>query len=280
MLFGAHVSIARGIPNAPINAKQLGCETFQMFTRSPQGGLAINLTDQAIVEFKKNCQSAKFTNYYIHAPYYINLASVKKRIYFGSITTIRKELDLGSKIKAKYVMFHPGSAKDVAQSKGITLVIEGLKKILEGYEGTTELLIENSAGAGSVVGDKFEEIARIIKGVNHLKLSGVCLDTAHSFESGYDWHGQAGANKTLTEFGKVLGFSRLKMIHANDSKTELGSHSDRHEHLGKGEIGLDSFRAIVKHPKLQNIDLILETPADQGGYRPDLRILRKLRAEK
>ncbi len=279
MLFGAHVSIAQGITNAPINAHKIGCEVFQMFTRSPQGGQT-TITDKNIQEFLGNCQKYKFTDYYVHAPYYINLASIKKRTFFGSISAIRKELDLGSEIKAKYVMFHPGSAKDVTEKRGIKMVIEGIKKILEGYEGTTELLIENSAGAGNVVGDKFEEIAEIIQGVNHPKLTGVCLDTAHSFESGYDWRNKQAVDQTLNEFNKTLGLDKLKMIHANDSKTAIGSHLDRHEHIGLGEIGLAGFEAIVCQPKLKNINLVLETPIDKGGYKTDLKTLRDLRAKK
>ncbi|MFH1597827.1 MAG: deoxyribonuclease IV [Patescibacteria group bacterium] len=278
MKFGAHVSIAHGIQYAPLNANQLGCEVFQMFTRPPQGGPASNLNEQAIEDFLTNCSKFQFTDYYVHAPYYINLASIKKNIYFGSIAAIRKELEVGAKIKAEYVMFHPGSAKDVTEKKGIKMVIEGLKKILDGYDGATELLIENSAGAGSVVGDKFEEIAEIIQEVNHPKLTGVCLDTAHSFESGYDWQDKKAVDNTLKKFDKTLGLSKLKMMHGNDSKTVIGSHSDRHEHIGQGEIGLGGFKAIIKHSKLQKINLVLETPADQGGYKTDLKILKDLRA--
>jgi len=280
MKFGAHVSITGGIQNAPLAASQIGCEVFQMFTRSPQGGPTPNLTDENIEAFLVNCQELKLPEYYIHAPYYINLASIKKRTVFGSIRAIRQELDIGSQIKARYVMFHPGSAKDVTEKKGIKMVAEGIKKILDGYRGSTELLIENSAGAGAVIGDKFEEIAAIIEDIQHPKLTGVCLDIAHSFESGYDWTDKAAVDSTIQEFDQALGLKQLKMIHANDSKTAQGSHSDRHAHIGQGEIGLKGFRAIVNHPKLKQINLILETPQDQGGYKTDLATLRKLRTGK
>jgi len=279
MLFGAHVSIARGLENAPENAQAIGCQVFQMFTRPPQGGRSV-IAENNIKEFLGKCQDYDFTDYYIHAPYYINLASINKRIYHGSISAIRQELEVGSKIKAKYVMFHPGSAKDVSAQKGIKMVAEGIKEILKGYKGKTELLIENSAGAGNVVGDQFEEIAEIFNLVKSSKLSGICLDTAHSFASGYDWRNKTAVAKTLKEFDKILGLSKLKMLHGNDSKAALGSHRDRHAHIGYGEIGKEGFWAIVNHPKLKKVNLVLETPQDElGGYEIDLAVLKKMRTK-
>lgn len=290
MQIGAHVSIAGGLENAPINAHLAGCECFQMFSRSPQGGKSPQLTPSVVKKFKANCKKYKLANYYIHTPYYINLASINNRIKYGSIKVIREELERGSILGAKYVMSHLGSAKDVDAKKGVNMVIDSLKKVLAGYNGSTKFLIEMSAGAGAIIGDSFEEIKTIIKGVGP-KITGVCFDTAHAFASGYDLRTQKALNQTLREFDKVLGPDKLKLIHINDSASALNSHIDRHEHIGIGKIGREGFIALLKHPQLKNLDVILETPADgpsarvaiRGrervgrGRQDDIKVLKKLR---
>src|SRR3989338_3834439 len=162
MKFGAHVSIAGGIQNAPLNAGKIGCEVFQMFTRSPQGGPAPKLTPEIVDEFRLNCEKNSLTDWVIHSPYYINFASVEERIRASSARVIREELERGSLIGANYVMFHPGSARDVGEVEAMKFCIEGIKRVLEGYNGSTKLLIEMSAGAGMVIGDTFEELAELL----------------------------------------------------------------------------------------------------------------------
>lgn len=276
MNIGAHVSIARGIENAPINAHRKKCECFQMFSRSPRGGKAPELTPSIVKKFKDNCKKYKLANYYIHTPYYINLASKNNRIKYGSIKVIREELERGTVLGAKYVMSHLGSAKDAGEKKGTAMVIKGLKKVLAGYTGSTKFLIEMSAGAGEIIGDSFEEIKTIIKGVGP-KIAGVCFDTAHAFASGYDLCGKKALDQTLREFNKVLGLNKLKLIHINDSASNFNSHIDRHEHIGLGKIGREGFRALLKHLKLKNIDVILETPAD--GRQDDIKTLKNMRIQ-
>ena len=278
MYFGAHVSSSGGLQNAPLNAAAFGCEVFQFFSRSPQGGPAPKLTPEMVEEFKANCSEHDMKEWVIHAPYYINFANVEERIRNNSIRIIREELERGSVLGAKYVMFHPGSAKDVGEEKGRQYVIDGIKEIYEKYTGTTELLIEISAGAGAVIGDRFEEVAELLDGVGRPDLN-VCFDTAHAFASGYDLRTEETVHQTFAEFDKIIGLSRLKMSHCNDSKVELGARKDRHEHLGKGFIGLDGFKAIVKHPKLAHINLYLET--EPGELREeDLATLKKMRGKK
>ncbi|MDP3793432.1 MAG: deoxyribonuclease IV [Candidatus Uhrbacteria bacterium] len=275
MLFGAHVSIAGGIQNAPLNAAKIGCEVFQMFSRSPQGGLAPKITPLMIEEFQKNCEAHQLKEWVIHAPYYINFASAEERIRASSIRIVREELERGSLINAKYVMFHPGSAKDMGETQAVKLVVDGIKKIFDGYQGSTQLLVEISAGAGMVIGDTFEDVAEIIEGVDHPEL-GVCFDTQHAFGSGYDLRTKEAVNATFNQFDKIIGLNKLKMSHCNDSKVELGGHKDRHEHLGKGFIGLAGFRVMVNHPKLKNrINFYLET--DPDGVAEDLKKLKKMR---
>jgi deoxyribonuclease-4 len=276
MKFGAHVSAAAGLWNAPKNAAAIGCEVLQMFSRPPQGGKPSPITDEVAQKFKSAMKEFGIERAYIHTPYFINLASKEKRIVEGSISVIRDELERGSALGCHAVMFHPGSAKDVGQAKGVSMVIEGLNRIVDGYKGRCQLLIEISAGAGAIMGDSFEEIAAFLNGADRGKDIGVCFDTQHAFASGYDLRTKETVTQTFDLFDKLIGLKKLVASHCNDSKVELGGHKDRHEHLGKGYIGLEGFRSIVNHPKLQHLDLILETPIDDG-VQEDLRKLKKYR---
>ncbi len=274
MKIGCHVSIQGGVDKAPERAADLGCEVMQMFTRSPQGGPTPELTKEIQENFAKEMKKHGIKDAYVHTPYFINLASASGRIYHGSIKAIRDELERASLLKAKYVMTHIGSAKDLGAGEATKKAIIGLKEILKGYKGSTELLIENSAGSGAVIGDDFKEVGVMLKALKGSpKLSGVCLDTQHSFASGYDWKNNfAGAIK---EIEKNIGKGKIKLMHANDSKTELGSHKDRHENIGHGEIGMDAFKDIVKFAKKNKIDMICETQFP--GVVEDIELLKKLR---
>ncbi len=276
MLFGAHVSIAGGIFNAPLNAAKIGCEVFQMFSRSPHGGPVKPLTPDIVAVFKQNMELCAQRECYIHAPYFINFASANNRIRYGSISVIRQELERGSLLGAKYVMVHLGSFKDLGEKEGFKQLIAGLAETLKGYKGSTEFLIEITAGAGQIIGDTFEELAEIIF---HPKLKkyniGVCWDTQHAFASGYDCRTPEAVKKTLAAFDKTIGLDKLKMAQCNDSKTELGSHVDRHEHIGEGRIGLAGFKAIVGNKDFQRINFVLETEHDK--VVKDLTILKELR---
>ena len=273
---GAHISAAVDISQAPLRAHDAGCECFQFFSRPPQGGPAKEVTPRTIEAFKANCKKHKLSSY-IHSPYYINLASAKNNIYYGSIKVLREELERGSALGVDYMMAHLGSAKDLGEKAGIKKVVEGLEKILTGYRGQTEFLIEMSAGAGAIIGDTFEEIAKIVKAPQLKKFNiGICFDTCHGFTSGYDLRSARAVKETFAKFDKILGLKRLKLIHANDSEAGLGSHKDRHAHIGQGEIGLAGFKAIVALAKKQKINLVLETPHDQR-LAEDLKILKKLK---
>ena len=275
MKFGAHVSIAGGIQNAPGNAAAIGCEVFQMFTRSPQGGPAPKLTPEIVDAFLAGCETHKLSDWVIHSPYYINFASGLERTRASSIRIIREELERGSLINANYVMFHPGSAKDVGQVEAMKHCVQGVKKVLDGYKGSTKLLIEMSAGAGMVIGDTFEELAELLEGIGHPDL-GICFDTAHAFASGYDLRTAKTVSATFGAFDKIIGLKRLKMSHCNDSKIELGGHKDRHEHLGKGFIGLEGFKAIVAYKKFaKDFNLYCETEPE--GVKKDIATLKRFR---
>ncbi len=274
MNFGAHVSIVGGVQNAPLNAAKIGCEVFQMFSRSPQGGPAPKLTTELVAAFHKNCAYGEFSEWVVHAPYYINFASGQERIRASTIRIIREELERGTNLGAAYVMFHPGSARDVGEKVAMQFCINGIKRVLDGYHGTTKLLIEMSAGAGLVIGDTFEALAELLDGIGDPEL-GICFDTAHAFASGYDLRDATAVAATFKQFDKLIGLNRLKMSHCNDSKIPLGGHKDRHEHLGDGFIGLAGFKAIVASKKLQAINLYCETEPE--GVEEDLKILQKMR---
>jgi len=270
MKIGCHVSIAGGIVNAPQRAAELGCEVFQMFTRSPQGGPAPKLIPEIVKQFKEEMEKWGQKDCYIHAPYYINFASSNKTILSASARVVREELERGSLIGAKYVMFHPGSAKDMDRKEALKITAEGVAKVMDGYAGSTELLLEVSAGAGNVMGDTFEELAEIIK-LSGYDL-GVCLDSAHIFASGYDIKNKEGFKKTVEIIKKTVGLEKIKLIHANDSKIELGGRKDRHDHIGDGKIGKEGFVNLVA---VFNCDFIAETKNDK--VKEDIKILKNIR---
>lgn len=272
MNIGCHVSIAGGVQNAPQRAAEIGCECMQIFTRSPQGGKAPTLTDRICEEFKILNLKFKIKEVYIHTPYYINFASANNRIRYGSISVVRDELERASLLGARYVMTHLGTAKELGEKEAVIKTIDMLKKTLEGYSGSAKLLLENSAGAGAIIGDDLKEIRIIIDGVGSPAIAGICLDTQHSFASGYDWR---DFEKTLERIDQELGLEKIKLIHANDSMTECGSKKDRHAHIGEGLIGKDAFAKIVKFSQERNIDMILETEHEK--VMDDIKLLKDLR---
>lgn len=276
---GCHVSIAGGIWNAPKNAADLGCEVFQIFTRSPQGGPATPITKDTVKQFREEMEKYGFEEFVVHAPYIINFGSSNPRVYHGSISIVRTDLERASLLGAKYVMFHPGSLKDDPE-KGLKQVKEGFKKVLDGYKGSTQLLIENTAGAGQVVGDTFEELAELMKPImKHKGFGGICYDTQHGFGSGYDIRTPEAVSKTFKNFDKIIGLEWLKMFQANDSKAELGSHKDRHDHIGEGNIGKEGFTALLQYLQKNklNMPLILETEHDK--VMADIKLLKTLRGK-
>lgn len=276
MNIGLHVSASGGSHQTVKRATDLGCETFQFFSRSPQGGPAPKLTTDIVTKFKQDCKEAGITETLIHTPYFINLCSTNLRIKNGSITIIREELERASLLNVTAVVTHLGAAKDMDPKKAVAEVAKGIKKILTGYRGKPFLLLENAAGAGSVVGSTFEQLHQLIVAAPKGSHIGVCLDTCHLFASGYDLRTKEDIKKTFSSFDKIVGMRYLKFIHANDSKSVLGDHKDRHEHIGDGHIGQGGFKALMAYRALKNIPCILETPHD-GKHIRDLERLMSLR---
>lgn len=277
MNIGCHVSIAKGIDKAPETAGNLGCEAMQIFTHSPSGGQVADISKETADNFKTRVKKHNIKAVYVHAPYYINLASKNNRIYHGSISAIRKNLERASLLGAKYLMIHLGSLGDTEEKEMFRKIKEGFAIIFEGYKGSTKLLIENSAGAGKTIGSDLKQIGEILKAVKkHSRLAGICLDTQHSFASGYNWSG--GFDNCVKELDKHIGIKNIKLFHSNDSATEFNSHKDRHAHIGKGKIGLKGFEKLVAFAKKNNIDMICETA--YPGVVEDIKILKEMRNEK
>ncbi|MBD3244875.1 MAG: deoxyribonuclease IV [Candidatus Moranbacteria bacterium] len=288
MNFGAHVSISPSLEMAPKNAADLGCECFQCFSQSPRGGGRKIPRDKIIQAFKKNLKKFKIKSFYLHAPYFINLASTNNRIFYGSINAIAKELEIASLLGANGMVTHIGSFKDFnlkskkelkeikkIPKQALERVVKGLNEIIKKSSNSHLLLLENSAGSGMIAGSTLDQLAYFIQKVQG-KIGGICFDTAHAFESGIDIIGKEKIKILIKNMEKSIGLKQLRLIHLNDSKTPLNSNSDRHAHLGEGLIGLKTFKEIVLNKKFQNIDLTLETPSLEG-IKKDLKILKDFR---
>jgi deoxyribonuclease-4 len=278
MSVGAHVSAAGGLWNGPKNAGEIGCETFQFFSRPPQGGKPREISDEDANLFQDTMKKYKIKSAYIHAPYFINLASTNRRIRFGSHAVLREELERGAKLGCKAMMFHPGSAKDVSKKEAQKMVVDGLNRILDGYTGSCRLLIEISAGAGMVMGDTFEELAIFVDSAKRGKEIGICYDTQHGFASGYDMRTPENLESLVKLIEKTIGFKLLVSSLLYDSKIDLGGHKVRHEQIGDGFIGKEGIKLFTQHPKLQHLDLLLETPDDDIRAK-EVGLLKKFRSK-
>jgi deoxyribonuclease-4 len=282
MKVGVHTSIAGALENAAHHAKKIGCDTFQMFSANPRGWRTLDPKLADCEAFRAARHTHVLSPVVIHDNYLINLASSDSLIRGRSIAAFRKELERALALGADYLVTHPGAAKGGSPSAAIATCIESLCQAAAGLklDGLT-ILIENTAGQGTVIGRTFEEVAEIIAGAERELPLGACIDTAHSFEAGYAIHTVEGLRDAVKQLGATIGVEKVRVIHANDSKTAFGSHADRHEHIGKGQIGAEAFSRIVRHPKLKSIPFICETPVDKPGDDVrNIRMMRKLAAAK
>lgn len=277
MKLGSHISAAAPFSEAIIRAKQSKCECMQIFANAPQRWNPTVIAQEEIDKFVKLNQTAKIDPIIIHGIYLINLATSNTFFYEASIRSLTDDMQKAKKLDALGVNFHLGSTQGKKMSEVMDQVVSGVKKILDGSPEGPYLIFENSAGAGDVIGDKFEELAEIINEIKSDRIK-VTLDTAHMFESGYDIRTETGLERTIEEFDKTVGLDRLVCLHLNDSKTAFGSNHDRHADIGGGEIGKEAFELIVNHPKLKDLPGIIETPNLKGRSEIDnLQILKDLR---
>jgi deoxyribonuclease-4 len=263
---GAHVSIAGGVENAPLNAQKIGAKAFAMFTRNQRQWHSAPLSTESIEAFRRNCEEAGFLPGHIlpHDSYLINLGAPEADKLEKSRKAFITEMQRAEALGLTMLNFHPGSHLNLTDEDAcLAIIAESVNLSLEATAGVTAV-IENTAGQGSNLGWCFEHLARIIELVEDKSRVGVCLDTCHLFASGYDLRTPEALDATLAEFDRVVGMAYLRGMHLNDAKQKLGSKVDRHECLGKGMIGIDAFAHIMHHPALEEIPLILETPNAEG----------------
>jgi len=277
MLAGFHVSIADGIDKAVDRAGELGINTMQIFTHSPRSWHWSEITEELAESFRFKRKDAGIAPVFAHTSYLINLASKDPELYAKSIAALRREILRADMLGIEYVVTHLGSASGSGRRAAEKRTAEALAETFDGLDTDTRLLLENTAGERGDVGYCFGGIARIIEmgGVNGL---GVTFDTCHALGSGYDITTEAGLETLVKGMDDTFGLSRLKLIHLNDSKKPLASHRDRHEHIGRGHIGLAAFGRIVNHPVLRDIPFVMETPkASPQDDIENLRVVRGLR---
>ncbi len=281
MLLGLQVSTEGKIYEAVERAHRLGCNTMQIFARNPQRWRQDFLEPKNIEEFRQRQQNFKIKPLFIHIPYLINLASPNPRLYNASIEAYIEDILEAHTLNADYIVTHMGSHKETTEEEGLSRLIEALDRILEKSKSTkVGILLENTAGSGSWLGYKFSHQKEIIQCLRHRERVGLCFDTAHAYLAGYDIATKEGFEGTLAEIDKLVGLNLIKAIHLNDAKDKLGSKHDRHEHIGKGKIGLEGMQRIINHPKLRDLPFILETPkkSDEDDMM-NLNTVRKLRQE-
>ncbi len=279
MILGVHVSSSGKIYQSLDTAKFLGCDTMQIFSRSPQTWRnGSHLKPEDIAEFRARRSKFKINPVFIHISYLINLASPDPRLYNGSIQAYIEDIQEADALGADYIVTHMGSHKDTSEDAGIKRLIAALNKILDKTSGSkVGILLENTSGSGSWLGYRFYHQHKIVKGLKDKSRVGLCLDTAHAYLAGYDLSSRKGLEQMLDEIEEMTGLKLVKLIHLNDAAGELGCHHDRHDHIGKGHIGLSGMKRIINHPKLKNIPMILETPkSTKDSDKENLALVRKL----
>ena len=277
MRFGFHISIAGGFSKVVERANARGCETIQFFSRNPRGWKYSPLNKKEVEEFRSSIQSSTLFPVFLHMPYLPNIASLKSKFYKRSIHSIATDLQRAEQLGAQYLIIHIGHRMESSEDQAIEAVSQGIDQAFEKVKNGVMLLTENTAGQGTEIGYHFNQIKNIIEGVHDHQRMGVCLDTAHSFEAGYDLSNKDGIERTLENFDQTIGLKRLYLLHLNDSKTPLGSRKDRHWHIGGGYIGLEGFRTLVNHPLLRHLPGIMETPRkDTVEDLKNMEVIRSL----
>lgn len=271
---GCHLSASKGYTHMAKEALKIGGNTFQFFTRNPRGGTAKDIDEKDIADYKAIASENNIEVILAHAPYTINVCSADEKIRRFGIDTMKDDLRRLELVGNSMYNFHPGSHVGQGIEEGIRLITDALNEILTKDQNTI-VLLETMAGKGSEVGSKFEELKQIIDGVSYNEKIGVCLDTCHVYDAGYDIINNL--DDVLDEFDKIIGLDRLKAIHINDSKNPFSSHKDRHEKIGEGSIGVKAFERIINNKRLENLPFYLETPNELEGYANEIKLLKELK---
>jgi deoxyribonuclease-4 len=270
---GCHLSASKGYLDMANVSEKIGANTFQFFTRNPRGGKAKDIDENDVNAFLEKSKEIGIDIILAHAPYTLNCASADEKIRNFAKETMADDLRRMEYTPNNLYNFHPGSHVGQGVEIGIKYIIDILNEVIKENQ-TTTVLLETMAGKGSEIGRNFEELKQIIDGVKLKDKIGVCLDTCHVNDAGYDIVNNLDG--VLEEFDKIIGIDKLKAIHINDSKNEIGSHKDRHEKIGEGTIGIEAFERIINHPKLRELPFFLETPNELDGYEKEIAILKKL----
>ena len=276
MKLGFHVSIAGGFRNVIGRAQQRQCETIQLFTRNPRAWKHKPLDTEDISIFKNDMKTSGIGPVFVHMPYLVNLATTDKTLGKRSLDSLITDLKRSAMIDAPFLIMHIGSAQNM--NAGLKRMSHGINRALSRVSNNVTLLLENTTGSGAELGHTFEQLAAISDMVDAKERVGFCFDTCHVFAAGYDLRTTTAYQRTMKAFDRVLGLERLCVIHLNDAKKGLGSRVDRHEHIGKGTIGIDTFSFILNDPQLKGLPKIIETPKKKGPIDYDRMNLNRLRS--
>ncbi|MCK4517929.1 deoxyribonuclease IV [Candidatus Babeliales bacterium] len=278
ILLGAHMSISGGLHKAIERAESINCTTMQIFTKNNKSWLGRKISNEEANQFKQALKKSSLKKIMGHTSYLINIGSANKEVEKKSIAALKHELGRCEQLDIPYLILHPGSHLGAGEDKCIKQICKNLNIVLAHATGKTIILLETMAGQGTNVGYKFEHLRQIYDGCNHKKFLGVCFDTCHVFVAGYDLTSPESYKKTWAKFAKIIGMRKLKAIHLNDSKTELGSRKDRHENIGKGKIPKKTFELIMNDKRLSGIPKVLETPSTDGvtEYKREIKLLRNM----
>ncbi|MFQ6025371.1 MAG: deoxyribonuclease IV [Nitrosopumilaceae archaeon] len=276
MQVGVHVSIAASLDIAIDNATERECSAFQIFTRNPRSWNAKEISQEVEKKFKEKLSASKIDRLatVVHMPYLPNFSSPDESMYSRSLKTLIAEVERAEKLGIPYVVAHLGSHMGTGDEAGIKRLVNAFTKASKKTNGVT-ILLENTAGQKNSVGSNFEQLASILSQLEPAKKFGVCFDTCHAFAAGYDLRTEKATESTLGKFDAAVGFEHLKILHLNDSKGEIGSNTDRHEHIGLGHIGERGMREVIKFGSKEKIPMILETPIDDR--RDDIGNLKKVK---
>ena len=272
MIIGTHMSVAKGIAAAAENTVKMQADTMQIFSRNPRGSGYRDYEEKEIERFQEIRRGSGRGPILAHAPYTMNLASDKDKVYEFACMVLREDVARMDRLGIENLVFHPGSHTGIGVEKGIANIIRGLDQAITGEEKIT-VLLETMSGKGTEIGERFEELRAIRDGAAHPERIGICLDTCHVFAAGYDIvHDLDGV---LQEFDEILGLELLKAVHLNDSMMPFGSRKDRHAVTGEGEIGMEALMQIVAHPRLRHLPFYLETPLDDAGHKAEIARIRQ-----
>jgi len=279
MILGKHVSIADGLDKSLKRAADIGCNAVQLFVKNPRGWKMREVEAEEVEKFKTERKKYDIDPVVVHAAYLINLASPKDKLWKKSISALKSEYERCDRLGAEYLIFHPGSHTGSGLESGIDKIAEALNRILAEVKSKTLILLENTAGAGTSIGQEFSQLKAIIERVDQSERLGVCIDSCHAFAARYNLAEKKGLEDLITDFNEVIGLENLRVIHLNDSKYDCCTNKDEHAHIGEGKIGSEAFKRLINHPQLKDKVFILETPQFDKDKDDDVILLKKLRED-